>query len=138
MLIKFLNCLRKTLTPSVADVFIYYSAKECGIYLYGWLNANYEPKNVDELLSYLQRFMKEMKLGLLNICAFNPEDGKIVLRVERGFEVETGVGGETCVFMRGMLEGLIEQIIVRNITLEETACASAGSPYCEFSATIKR
>jgi len=109
----------------------------------GFLAGTEFAKNVLDLkldfaafISHLQEAMKMLKVGILRMEFFNPEDGSIVLTVAEDLDC-SGLpitNENVCVYDEGFISGILEAYTGKKYDVRETDCWATGDRVCRFRA----
>ena len=97
------------------------------------LNLNLD---FDSFVSHLQESLKALKIGILRMEAFNPEDGSIVLTVAEDLDC-SGLpitNENVCVYDEGFISGILEAYTGKKYDVRETDCWASGDRVCRFNA----
>jgi len=109
----------------------------------GYLAGTEFAKNVltldldfDSFVSHLQETLKTLKIGILRMEAFNPEDGNIVLTVAEDLDCSgLPITNESvCVYDEGFISGILEAYTGKKYDVRETDCWATGDRVCRFKA----
>jgi len=90
----------------------------------------------DKFVSHLQETLKMLKIGILRMEFFNPEDGSIVLTVAEDLDC-SGLpitNENVCVYDEGFISGILEVYTGRKYEVRETDCWATGDRVCRFKA----
>jgi len=90
----------------------------------------------DAFVSHLQESLKLMKIGILRMEFFNPEDGEIVLTVAEDLDCSgLPITNESvCVYDEGFISGILEVYTGKRYRVRETDCWATGDRVCRFKA----
>ena len=93
-------------------------------------------KEFDEFISHLQEALKLLKVGILRMEFYNPEDGTIVLTIAEDLDCSgLPITNETvCVYDEGFIAGILEAYTGKQYTVRETDCWATGDRVCRFNA----
>ena len=109
----------------------------------GYLAGTEFAKNVltlnldfDSFISHLQESLKMLKIGILRMEAFNPDDGKITLTVAEDLDCSgLPITNESvCVYDEGFISGILEAYTGKKYEVRETDCWATGDRVCRFKA----
>ena len=110
----------------------------------GYLAGSEFAKNVlnlkqdfDSFISHLQATLKLLKIGILRMETYNPEDGVIVLTVAEDLDCSgLPITNESvCVYDEGFISGIFEAYTGKKYNVWETDCWATGDRVCRFKAT---
>ena len=90
----------------------------------------------DSFVSHLQEALKSLKIGILRMESFNPEDGSIVLTVAEDLDC-SGLpitNENVCVYDEGFISGILEAFTGKKYDVRETDCWASGDRVCRFNA----
>jgi len=93
----------------------------------------------DAFISHLQESMKLLKVGILRMEFFNPDDGNIVLTVAEDLDCSgLPITNESvCVYDEGFISGILEAYTGKKYEVRETDCWATGDRVCRFKASPK-
>jgi len=109
----------------------------------GYLAGTEFAKNVltldmdfDGFVSHLQETLKMLKIGILRMEFFDPEDGNIVLTVAEDLDCSgLPITNESvCVYDEGFISGILEVYTGKKYDVRETDCWATGDRVCRFKA----
>jgi len=109
----------------------------------GYLAGTEFAKNVlnldqefDAFVSHLQEALKMLKIGILRMEFFNPEDGNIILTVAEDLDCSgLPITNESvCVYDEGFIAGILEAYTGKKYDVRETDCWATGDRVCRFKA----
>lgn len=87
------------------------------------------------LETYVQRFM-EAGIGRIEVVEFKPEEGEAKFRIYDNFFAELHHQEWTaCDYVKGLVAGIYEQMVLETPKIVETKCIGKGDPYCEWQIT---
>jgi predicted hydrocarbon binding protein len=91
-------------------------------------------QNFDHFLAELQAKLKELKIGVLRMEAFDPETGDIVLTVGQDLDCSgLPVTNETvCNYDEGFIAGILEAYTGKEYLVREVDCWASGDRVCRF------
>jgi len=91
----------------------------------------------DAFISHLQEALKTLKIGILRMEFFNPEDGNIILTVAEDLDCSgLPITNESvCVYDEGFISGILEAYTGKKYDVRETDCWATGDRVCRFKAT---
>ena len=93
----------------------------------------------ESFVSHLQETLKKLKIGILRMEFFNPEDGKIVLTVAEDLDCSgLPITNESvCVYDEGFISGILEVYTGKKYEVQEIDCWATGDRVCRFSGMPK-
>jgi len=97
------------------------------------LNLN---QDFDSFVSHLQVALKQLKIGILRMESFNPEDGEIILTVAEDLDC-SGLpitNENVCDYDEGFISGILEAYTGTKYNVRETDCWATGDRVCRFRA----
>ena len=109
----------------------------------GYLAGSEFAKNVlnldldfDGFVSHLQEVLKTLKIGVLRMEFFNPEDGSIILTVAEDLDCSgLPITNESvCVYDEGFISGILEVYTGSKYAVREVDCWATGDRVCRFKA----
>jgi len=88
----------------------------------------------DGFISHLQESLKLLKIGILRVEFFNPDDGSIVLTVAEDLDCSgLPITNESvCVYDEGFISGILEAYTGKKYEVRETDCWATGDRVCRF------
>ena len=88
----------------------------------------------DKFISHLQEALKLLKIGILRMEHFNPNDGEIILTVAEDLDCSgLPITNESvCVYDEGFISGILEVYTGRKYIVRETDCWATGDRVCRF------
>lgn len=88
----------------------------------------------NSFVSHLQETLKTLKIGILRMEFFNPENGEIVLTVGEDLDCSgLPVTNETvCVYDEGFISGILETYTHKKYDVKEIDCWANGDRVCRF------
>ena len=91
----------------------------------------------DSFISHLQESLKMLKIGILRMELFNPENGQIVLTVAEDLDCSgLPITNESvCVYDEGFISGILEKYTGKKYDVRETDCWATGDRVCRFRGT---
>jgi predicted hydrocarbon binding protein len=90
-------------------------------------------------LANLQNALKELKIGILRMEAFDHDTGNIVLTVGQDLDCSgLPVTNETvCNYDEGFIAGILHIYTGKNYTVKEVDCWANGDRVCRFNGTVE-
>jgi len=91
----------------------------------------------DAFVSHLQEALKMLKIGILRMEFFNPEDGNMILTVAEDLDCSgLPITNESvCVYDEGFIGGILKEYTGKTYHVRETDCWATGDRVCRFKAT---
>ena len=91
----------------------------------------------DGFVSHLQETLKSLKIGILRMESFNPEDGSIILTVAEDLDCSglPVTNENVCVYDEGFISGILEVYTGKLYNVWETDCWASGDRVCRFRGT---
>jgi predicted hydrocarbon binding protein len=86
----------------------------------------------------LQTKLKELKIGILRLEAFDPDTGDIVLTVGQDLDCSgLPITNETvCNYDEGFISGILEAYTGRKYIVKEVDCWASGDRVCRFNGSV--
>jgi predicted hydrocarbon binding protein len=86
----------------------------------------------------LQKTLRELKIGILRMEAFNPDTGDIVLTVGQDLDCSgLPVTNETvCNYDEGFIAGILKLYTGKKYTVREVDCWASGDRVCRFQGSV--
>jgi len=88
----------------------------------------------DAFISHLQETLKTLKIGILRMEYFSPENGQIVLTVAEDLDC-SGLpitNENVCVYDEGFISGILEAYTGKPYDVREIDCWATGARVCRF------
>ena len=94
-------------------------------------------QDFNNFISHLQETLRHLKIGILRMEFFNPEDGEIILTVAEDLDCSgLPITNESvCVYDEGFISGILEAYTGKKYSVRETDCWATGDRVCRFKAT---
>jgi len=91
-------------------------------------------QDFESFISHLQETLKLLKVGILRMEFFNPEDGEIILTVAEDLDCSgLPITNESvCVYDEGFISGILEAYTGKKYNVLETDCWATGDRVCRF------
>jgi len=91
-------------------------------------------RSLDRALELVAKALKALGYGIIEILEFQEEPPIIRMRIYQSIECELGrgVGQPFSQYVRGIIAGMISEILQREMTAKEVKCIAKGDSYCEF------
>ena len=112
----------------------------------GFLAGTEFAKNILDLkvdfntfVANLQEALKDLKIGILRMEAFDPDNGNIVLTVGQDLDC-SGLpitNENVCIYDEGFISGILEAYTGRKYDVREVDCWANGDRVCRFNGTAK-
>jgi predicted hydrocarbon binding protein len=111
----------------------------------GFLAGTEYAKNVlpldadfDTFVAELQKSLKELKIGILRMEAFDPETGNLVLTVGEDLDCSglPVTGENVCVYDEGFIAGILNAFTGKMYEVKEVDCWASGDRVCRFKADV--
>ena len=86
----------------------------------------------------LQQLLEKLKIGILRMEAYDPENGDIVLTVGQDLDC-SGLPityENVCVYDEGFISGILEAYTGKKYTVREVDCWANGDRVCRFNGTV--
>jgi predicted hydrocarbon binding protein len=89
----------------------------------------------NSFIAKLQRVLRELKIGILKIEAFEPETGKITLTVGEDLDCSgLPITNETvCYYDEGFIGGILNAYTGKKYKVKEMDCWATGDRVCRFT-----
>jgi len=117
---------------SAGNVFLYHMGKRAGALL--WKTHSHFTERTEETIRILEAIMKSTGLGEFKF-EMNANGSLFKVIVKYSFECENQKqeteNGQSQ-FIRGLIAGIIGELLGKNVEVKETKCIARGDPYCEF------
>lgn len=90
----------------------------------------------DAFVAELQESLREMKIGILRMEAFNPENGELVLTVGEDLDCSglPVTNENVCTYDEGFISGILEAYTGKVYDVREVDCWASGDRVCRFKA----
>jgi len=90
----------------------------------------------NSFISQLQESLKLLKIGILRMEFFNPDDGTMILTVAEDLDCSgLPITNESvCVYDEGFISGVLEVYTGQKYDVRETDCWATGDRVCRFKA----
>ena len=89
-------------------------------------------------IANLQKILKELKIGVLRMEAFDPKTGDIVLTVGQDLDC-SGLpitNENVCIYDEGFIAGILEVYTGKKYNVREVDCWANGDRVCRFNGTV--
>ena len=91
-------------------------------------------------IANLQKMLKELKIGILRMEAFDPKTGNIVLTVGQDLDC-SGLpitNENVCIYDEGFIAGILEVYTGKKYDVREVDCWANGDRVCRFNGTVSK
>ncbi len=97
------------------------------------------PQSIDELVSRLQKILKDLNIGLLRIEKADLDNLKFTLTVSEDLDCSglPLMDEAICTFDEGLIAGLFQSFTGKPFNVEEVDCWCTGDRVCRFQAEVK-
>ncbi|MCL2444438.1 MAG: 4-vinyl reductase [Treponema sp.] len=96
--------------------------------------------NVDfnTFIANLQKALRDLKIGVLRMKAFDPGTGKIVLTVGQDLDCSglPVTHENVCIYDEGFIAGILETYTKKRYIVREVDCWANGNRVCRFNGTL--
>lgn len=88
----------------------------------------------NSFISHLQEKLKDLKIGILRMESFNPENGEITLTVGEDLDCSglPVTNENVCVYDEGFISGILEKYTGNKYNVKEIDCWASGDRVCRF------
>lgn len=88
----------------------------------------------DSFVSHLQKALKDLKIGILRMEAFDPDSGEIVLTVGQDLDCSglPVTNENVCTYDEGFISGILEKYTKKTYEVREVDCWASGDRVCRF------
>ena len=90
-------------------------------------------------IANLQQVLQDLKIGILRMEDFNPENGNIVLTVAQDLDC-SGLpitNENVCIYDEGFIAGILEAFTGKKYEVREVDCWASGDRVCRFNGTAE-
>lgn len=93
----------------------------------------------DEFISHLQQALKDLKIGIMRMEAFDPSSGEIVLTIGQDLDCSGLPITEenVCTYDEGFIAGILERYTGRRYKVREVDCWANGDRVCRFKGNVR-
>jgi len=121
-----------------ASVIWYLAGKGAGRSLANLIQRRTKTNTLQEIYEKVAEIYERCGWGSLQSVMFRQKTGEFLLRIHNN-AFARGVRSQTssCYYVKGLLEGILEQLTGRHSKSEETKCVAKGDAYCEFIVVLK-
>ncbi len=97
------------------------------------------PQNIEELVSRLQKILKDLNIGVLRIEKVDLENLKFTLTVSEDLDCSglPLIDEAICTFDEGLIAGIFQSFTGKPFDVKEVDCWCTGDRVCRFQATVK-
>jgi predicted hydrocarbon binding protein len=127
-----LDALSGELGPEKANRFFWKAGHLAGVeFAKNTLNL---VQDFNSFVSQFQERLKQLKIGILRMEAFDPESGDITLTMGQDLDCSgLPITNETvCNYDEGFISGVLESYTGKNYEVKETDCWANGDRVCRF------
>lgn len=127
-----LDVLSNELGLAKANSFFWSAGHLAGIeFAKNVLNLNLD---FGSFVAHLQETLKLLKIGILRMEAFNPENGEIVLTVGEDLDCSglPVTNENVCIYDEGFISGILEMYTGKKYDVKEIDCWASGDRVCRF------
>ncbi len=131
-----LDVLSKAYGEEQANVYFRDAGHLAGTeYAHNALNLN---DDFDAFVASLQESMRDLKIGILRMEAFDAETGEIMLTVGEDLDCSglPVTNENVCTYDEGFLAGILEAYTGRVYDVREVDCWASGDRVCRFKAEV--
>jgi predicted hydrocarbon binding protein len=88
----------------------------------------------NEFISHLQEALKQLKIGILRMEAFDPDTGGMVLTVGQDLDCSglPVTNENVCIYDEGFISGILEMYTGKKYDVKEVDCWASGDRVCRF------
>jgi predicted hydrocarbon binding protein len=92
----------------------------------------------NQFVANLQQSLRDLKVGILRMEAFDPDTGKIVLTVGQDLDCSGLPITEenVCIYDEGFIAGILEAYTGKKYDVKEIDCWASGDRTCRFSGEV--
>jgi predicted hydrocarbon binding protein len=121
-----------------ASVICYLAGKGAGRSLANLIQQRTKTNTLEEIYEKIAEIYERCGWGSLQSVMFRQKTGEFLIRIHNN-AFARGVRSQTssCYYVKGLLEGILEQLTGRHSISEETKCMAKGDAYCEFIVVLK-
>ena len=124
-----------------------YGEEKANVYFFdaGFLAGTEFAKNAldltadfDGFVANLQKALKDLKIGILRMEAFDPDTGSLVLTVGEDLDCSglPVTNENVCVYDEGFISGILEAYTGKKYEVREVDCWASGDRVCRFKADV--
>lgn len=94
----------------------------------------------DAFVAQLQQMMKELKIGILRMEAFDSESGEITLTIGEDLDCSglPVTNENVCIYDEGFISGILEAYTGKPYDVKEVDCWASGDRVCRFRGSIEQ
>ena len=131
------DAMIKHTDPETATKVFYEAGHMAGRSLYE--NLLDDPKDFNELVSRLEKLLKELSVGILRFERTDLEKLDFVLTVAEDLDCSglPLMDEAVCTFDEGFIAGLLKAFTGKEFDVKEVDCWATGERVCRFSATVQ-
>jgi predicted hydrocarbon binding protein len=92
----------------------------------------------NSFLAHLQQTLRDLKIGILRMEAFEPDSGKIVLTVGQDLDCSglPVTNENVCNYDEGFIAGILEAYTGKKYDVREVDCWASGDRVCRFNGVV--
>lgn len=121
-----------------ASVVCYLAGKGAGRSLANLMQQRAKTNTLEEIYKRIAEIYEKCGWGILQPVLFRQRTGEFLLRIyNNAFARGLQSRSSACYYVKGLLEGIIEELAGRHAKSEETKCMAKGDAYCEFILVLK-
>lgn len=131
-----LDVLTEDMGPDKANEYFRKAGRLAGMeFAKNALNTSLE---IDEFLSHLREVLKDMKIGVLRVESFVPENGEITLTVGQDLDCSglPVTNENVCTYDEGFISGILEVYTGKPYDVREVDCWASGDRVCRFNGKV--
>jgi predicted hydrocarbon binding protein len=121
-----------------ANVVCYLAGKGAGKSLAELLQRRTKSGTIQEAYEKVAEIYERCGWGVMQSVMFRQKTGEFLIRIHNN-AFSRGIRSRTssCYYLKGLLEGILEQLTGKCARSEETKCMTKGDEYCEFIVVLK-
>ncbi len=132
----FRDILEENYGAEKTDELFYMAGKKAGEEIYNQFFQ--EAKDLNTFIVMLQKFLKDMSIGILRVEAADEENGSFTITVAEDLDCSglPELDYEICTYDEGFISGLMESFTGKPFKVKEIDCWCTGDRTCRFTADI--